>query len=176
MNAFGLKPTFGTREGYLKWLTTWRKVFKKLCVDIRTEKHKTKALQRTGKAQKAQKDLILSRAMGHKLMSLREDAEARWQRIVSLRKAVAGQPDVDICCRTVDFHFNKGHLEFPDLPMWVVKAKGQTFYVDHVDARCHWTTREAPEGSTKGMIRFRDCRLTISNRSAVIGMLDQGLR
>lgn len=173
MNAFGLKPTFGTRDGYHKWLATWRVVFKKLCVDICKAKHATKALQRTGKAQKAQRDLILTRAMGHKLMSLREDAKARWRRIVEMRKAVEAQPAVSLRCRTVDFHFNKGHLEFPDLPMWVVKARGRTFYVDHVDARCHWSTRETPDGSTKGMIRFRDCRLVISERVAVI---DQGLR
>jgi len=41
-------------------------------------------------------------------------------------------------------------------------AKGQTFYVNHVDANLPWTTKETPDNvRTKGAIKFRDCLVTI---------------
>lgn len=33
----------------------------------------------------------------------------------------------------ITFHFNKKHLEDPTVPMWVVKCRGDTYYVHHVD-------------------------------------------
>jgi hypothetical protein len=46
--------------------------------------------------------------------------------------------------------------------MWVVKAKGETHYVKHVTADCPWSTKETPDNpSTKGSIKFNNCRLTI---------------
>jgi hypothetical protein len=33
----------------------------------------------------------------------------------------------------VIFHFNKAHLQDPNIPMWVLKSKGQTHYVHHVE-------------------------------------------
>ncbi len=37
-------------------------------------------------------------------------------------------------CKELVFHFNKKHLEDPEVPMWVLKAHGVTFYVNHIDA------------------------------------------
>ncbi|HYA84706.1 MAG TPA: hypothetical protein VEH06_14840 [Candidatus Bathyarchaeia archaeon] len=46
--------------------------------------------------------------------------------------------------------------------MWVIKAKGETHYVRHVTALCPWSTKETPDNaSTKGSIKFKDCRITI---------------
>lgn len=75
-------------------------------------------------------------------------------------------------CRTIDFHFNKGHLQDPSIPMWVVKTKGQSFYVNHVESNATWTTRETPEGSTKGSIRFKNCFLKIEDGIAYITQTD----
>lgn len=75
-------------------------------------------------------------------------------------------------CRTIDFHFNKGHLQDPTIPMWVVKAKGKSFYVDHVEANAAWTTRETPEASTKGSLRFKNCFLKIEDGIAYITQTD----
>jgi hypothetical protein len=52
---------------------------------------------------------------------------------------------------------------------WVLKAKGKSFYVDHIDAEIGWTTRELDTGSTPGMIRFKKCVLAINgDRLAVL--------
>ena len=46
--------------------------------------------------------------------------------------------------------------------MWIVMAKGNTYYVEHVDANLPWTTKETPDNvRTKGAIKFRDCLVTI---------------
>jgi hypothetical protein len=75
-------------------------------------------------------------------------------------------------CRTIDFHFNKGNLADPSIPMWVVKAKGQTFYVNHVEANAKWKTRETPDSSTKGSLRFKNCTLIIEDGIATINQND----
>lgn len=56
------------------------------------------------------------------------------------------------------FHFNKKHLENPTIPMWVVKSKGQTYYVHHVDVDegVGFCTKETPDNPhTKGSIKFK---------------------
>jgi hypothetical protein len=60
------------------------------------------------------------------------------------------------------FHFNKGHLQDPALPMWIIMAKGQTYYVDHVTATLPWSTKETPSNlRTKGAIKFKNCLIQI---------------
>lgn len=45
-------------------------------------------------------------------------------------------------------------------------AKGQTFYVEHVEANLPWTTKETPTNvRTKGAIKFKDCLLTIDSEN-----------
>lgn len=54
------------------------------------------------------------------------------------------------------FHFNKGHLSDPSIPMWTIKHKGQTYYVDHVDSQIGFSTKETPMNeTTKGSVQFR---------------------
>ena len=46
--------------------------------------------------------------------------------------------------------------------MWVVKSHGVTFYVNHVTAEIPWSTKETPDNpSTKGSIKFKQCKLSI---------------
>lgn len=46
--------------------------------------------------------------------------------------------------------------------MWCIKSHGVTFYVNHVSAEIPWTTKETPDNpSTKGSIKFKDCKLSI---------------
>ena len=62
------------------------------------------------------------------------------------------------------FHFNKKHLQNPTIPMWVVKCRGDTHYVDHVDVSpgIGFSTKETPDNPhTKGSIKFKG-RLSIS--------------
>lgn len=56
------------------------------------------------------------------------------------------------------FHFNKKHLEDPNIPMWVIKCKGETYYVHHVDVKpgVGFSTKETPNNPhTKGSIKFK---------------------
>lgn len=49
--------------------------------------------------------------------------------------------------------------------MWIVKAHGQTFYIDHMDSEIGFSTKETPDNpSTKGSIKFKGM-LTISVES-----------
>lgn len=62
------------------------------------------------------------------------------------------------------FHFNKASIADPTVPPWVLKTKGQTYYVKHVTASVPWTTKETPENPhTKGSIRFRNVNLVIDD-------------
>ena len=78
------------------------------------------------------------------------------------------------------FHFNKGHLTDPTIPMWVIKSHGVTFYVNHVSAEIPWTTKETPDNpSTKGSIKFKNCKLSIDRDNnatlSKLGLLDRRL-
>ena len=62
------------------------------------------------------------------------------------------------------FHFNKKHLEDQTIPMWVLKFHGETYYVNHVDCNCPWSTKETPDNShTKGSIKVKEVLLAIDN-------------
>lgn len=56
----------------------------------------------------------------------------------------------------VVFHFNKASIGHPDIPPWVVKARGQTHYVWHLDSEVGFSTKETPDNPhTKGSLQFR---------------------
>ena len=57
---------------------------------------------------------------------------------------------------TIVFHFNKGHLKDSTIPMWVIKHKGKTYYVDHVTSNVGFSTKETPDNPhTKGSLKFK---------------------
>ena len=73
---------------------------------------------------------------------------------------------VELVCKEADFHFNKKHLTDPTVPMWVIRAKGESYYVDHVESTLPWSTKEAPDNThTKGAIKFRQCLITIDSEN-----------
>lgn len=48
------------------------------------------------------------------------------------------------------------HLQDPTIPMWVVKSKGQTYYIHHLDSKIGFSTKETPENpSVKGSLKFK---------------------
>ena len=54
------------------------------------------------------------------------------------------------------FHFNKKHLEDSSIPMWTIKHKGVTYYVNHLDSKVGFSTKETPDSDhTKGSLQFR---------------------
>lgn len=70
------------------------------------------------------------------------------------------------------FHFNKAHLANPTVPMWVIKAKGETLYVNHVDFKnVSFSTKETPDNlHTKGSLKFKKANLALDRegKSAII--------
>ncbi len=71
---------------------------------------------------------------------------------------------IEIACKELVFHFNKGHLTDQTIPMWVLKTKGESYYVNHVDCQMPWSTKETPDNpSTKGSLKIKKCLLTIDD-------------
>ena len=65
------------------------------------------------------------------------------------------------------FHFNKKHLEDSNIPMWTLKCKGESYYVNHVDVSpgVGFSTKETSNNvSTKGSIKFK-AQLIIENEN-----------
>lgn len=53
--------------------------------------------------------------------------------------------------------------------MWVLKFRGETFYVEHVDCNVKWSTKETPSNShTKGSIKIKNCLLVINDDNCAI--------
>jgi len=47
-------------------------------------------------------------------------------------------------------------LEDPNIPMWTIKHKGETYYVHHLTSHIGFSTKETPENEhTKGSLKFR---------------------
>ena len=68
------------------------------------------------------------------------------------------------------FHFNKKHLQDPTIPMWVVKCRGDTYYVNHVEVSpgVGFSTKETPDNPhTKGSIKFK-ANLIIEENNNII--------
>jgi hypothetical protein len=54
------------------------------------------------------------------------------------------------------FHYNKKHNDDQSIPQWVVKHKGQTYYVNHLESEVGFSTKETPDNEhTKGSLLFR---------------------
>ena len=50
--------------------------------------------------------------------------------------------------------------------MWVIKAKGESYYVEHVTCEQPWTTKETPDNShTKGSLKVKKCHLVIDENN-----------
>lgn len=83
------------------------------------------------------------------------------------------QKQIEYACRDIVFHFNKKHLEDDTVPMWILKTRGESYYVNHVSCEIPWTTKETPDNShTKGSIKIKDCLLVIDEtNSATISKL-----
>lgn len=168
MSAFGMKPTFVDYSGYQKWRSEWKALFQEVSTGIRKERAQLKELARAYASgqpvlqfmAERQRELHHRRVMGRKLMTLLDEAKIRWQNIknmkAGLKEQMASFPMELGEARNIDFHFNKKHLEFDFVPMWTLKVKGKTFYVNHVDCNVPWTTRETPDNATtKGAIRIK---------------------
>lgn len=68
------------------------------------------------------------------------------------------------------FHFNKASITNPDIPAWVLKIKGETYYVKHVKfSNVTFETKETPASEhTKGSLKFKNVCYHIENDEALI--------
>jgi hypothetical protein len=191
MSVNGLKPNFTDINGYKAWRKQWNTVYQELSARIRKQKQVLRSAQQrysqtglaTGPIARVHDQVVahsanhtsLMREMAkrksmtvnaHKLNTILNEAKIRMGNITKMKKEMTAHLEqfpirIDACDR-VDFHFNKKHLEYSWIPMWVLKTKGKTFYVHHVNALCPWSTRETPDNdATKGSIRLRNCSLDI---------------
>ncbi len=54
------------------------------------------------------------------------------------------------------FHFNKAFLTDSTIPMWTIKHKGISYYVNHLESSIGFKTKETPENNaTKGSLQFK---------------------
>jgi hypothetical protein len=59
--------------------------------------------------------------------------------------------------------------------MWVLKTKGQTFYINHLECNIPFSTKETTDNPhTKGSIKFKNCNLIIDiNKNAYITRIEK---
>jgi hypothetical protein len=166
MSVHGMKPQFKDWNGYQAWIVDWRGLYAHVGSDIQQSKATIKRLQKAGEdSGSLQRELRHKRVMAQKLMTVRNEAKIQWQNIKAMKKGLADQAKeypISLETKNIDFHFNKKSLEYDFIPMWVVKARGKTFYVNHVECQTGFTTRETPDHpSTKGSIRVKRGTLNI---------------
>lgn len=168
MTVLSLEPKFTDRKGYNAWRDEWRILYKALSETIRNGKRKTRAAQSAGEANASmmQSNLHYDRVTAFKAMTLLDEAKKRMKRIYEMEKQIKAQMatfPITLECRVLDFHFNRVVNEFPFMPTWVIRVKGKQYFVNHLTAdSVPLSTHETPVSSTKGMLRFKHCILTIN--------------
>jgi hypothetical protein len=179
MSVHGMQPKFTDYVGYSEWRSEWRELYAHASAEVRKSKNLIKHFTRLMQQREDGVDrdracdniglLIVEhghkRAVARKLMTALETAKIRWQQIKEMKagiKAQAAEFPLEIEGRNMDFHFNKKSMEFDFIPMWVVKARGKTYYVNHLDCQTGFSTRETPDHpSTKGSLRVKRGTLKI---------------
>lgn len=58
--------------------------------------------------------------------------------------------------KRIVFHYNKAHNTDNKIPTWIIKHRGITYYVNHIESEIGFSTKETPENDhTKGSIQFK---------------------
>lgn len=161
------KPKFNKPEDFWQWKREWADYYKQFSEQIRRQKRMVKQGQRSGNYMAfQQRKLVYMRKNAQLLMKLLEEGWEEYRKrkegMAELQAQLQQYPMEISKAREVVFHFNKGHLFNDLLPMWCVKCKGKTYYVNHVSSTAQWSTKETPDHpSTKGSIKFKNVRLHV---------------
>jgi len=195
MSVHGIQPKFTDYKGYQAWRSDWRELYAHAGSEVRQSKYGIKALQREldriqtslildrsneeklaaleevkSQLSRAMKEHGYKRAIARKLMTALDTAKIRWQQIRDMKRGIQEQArefPLEVEAKNIDFHFNKKSIEFDFVPAWVVKARGKTYYVGHMDCQTGFTTRETPEHpSTKGSLRVKRGTLSIDDQGS----------
>ena len=179
MSVHGMQPRFVDYQGYQAWRSDWRELYAHASSEVRESKNRIKHFNRMVVKMDGgeQRDKICDnigvlivehghkRAIARKLMTALEVANVRWGQIKAMKRGIVEQAKeypLEVETKNIDFHFNKKSMEFDFVPMWVVKARGKTYYVAHMDCQTGFTTRETPDHpSTKGSLRVKRGTLRI---------------
>lgn len=179
MSVHGMKPTFTNREEYQMWLKDWKALYAYASLDSKTAKRRIKHLQRLipnmsegdelnevrKRLSALQREKPYKRVTARKLLTVLDEARIRWSNIVAMKNGIEEQAKefpLEVETRNIDFHFNKKSMEFDFIPMWVVKARGKSYYCNSVVSNIGFSTRENPEHpSTKGSLRIKRGTLKI---------------
>ena len=71
------------------------------------------------------------------------------------------------------FHYNKAHNANTSIPTWVIKHKGQTYYVHHLDSKVGFSTKETPDNEhTKGSLMFRGKLKIIEQNKMIVALIE----
>lgn len=74
----------------------------------------------------------------------------------------------------VVFHYNKKHNEDSKIPPWVLKVKGETFYVHHFDVNpgVGFSTKETPDNpNTKASLKVKGKLTLLYDGDIVTGVV-----
>ena len=77
------------------------------------------------------------------------------------------------CCAIV-FHYNKGHSQDSSIPPWVVKCKGESYYVNHFDVSpgVGFSTKETPDNPhTKASLKIKGSLEIFEENGQVYGFI-----
>lgn len=174
MSAYGMKPSFTNWDDYQKWIREWKFIYNRISEDCKKRKLQLRTINRDSiSAKSVHEKYSYERAMATKMITLRKEAEIRWRNIQMMQKGIRRQFELFPLnfenAKNIDFHFNKKHLEFSQIPMWILKVKGQTYYVNHVTSKIGFSTKERPDHpSTNGMIRFNRATVYITQDGEAI--------
>lgn len=154
------------RARIMRWMETGpitNESDQRICANfIKTNEH----------ASTQQRELVQYRAMGRKMMMLLDEAKERVKKLREMEQSIKDQMETFPLnlgtCGRVEFHYNRGHNDYPQLPMWTIRVKGKSYYVNEVEANCSWSTRERENGSTKGVLRFSKCNVEFTAEGTAI--------
>ena len=76
--------------------------------------------------------------------------------------------------REIVVHYNKKHNQDQSVPPWVVKTKGKSYYVNHIDVSegVGFSTKETPDNPhTKGSLKFKGKFKIIVEDGNLIGQI-----
>ena len=176
MSVSGLKPTFTDKASYKAWKGDRELLYKEASRICKARKTALRDAQRRSLKHiipKLSREYHESRIISWKLNSLLIDGKIRRDKILAWQNEIKESQEIFPLkiqdCRVVDIHFNKKHLEFSFIPMWVIKTKGKQYFVNNVSCKKEWTTTERDSGMTRGTIRVRHAEVNIDiNGHAVI--------
>lgn len=154
---------------YSTWILNWRKEYFSKVSKLKELKAKRKSDERNKKYlfYRDFKDISQLKFDLTEMLRVRREVK-KW-----FKENIQPLDDSDTISfngiKEVVFHFNKKAIEDSNIPSWILKIKGKTYYVNHVNCNKGWETKETPDNpSTKGSIKIKNCDVIIKNGEAYI--------